>query len=104
MFRVLLDRVSERRALRRVRPDHLFHGLAGLVLLPLRQNHGVSLLQTVLVRFGRKLGPAIEGGPVYIVQRRSDFVALESACLLDSVLEDEAGGIATRRLVAGFGV
>src|ERR1039458_8984786 len=50
-------------------PHNFFCRFAGLVLLPLRQNHGMAHLQAVFVGGGREFGPTVEGGDIVGVQR-----------------------------------
>src|ERR1039457_7369680 len=56
-----VDRIHQAGALACQWPHNFFYQFAGLVLLPLRQNHGMAHLQAVFVGGGRKLGPPVEG-------------------------------------------
>src|ERR1019366_4296681 len=64
-----VDRIHQAGALACQWPHNFFYQLAGLVLLPLRQNHGMAHLQAVFVGGGRELGPPVEGSDIGGVQR-----------------------------------
>src|ERR1019366_8863419 len=64
-----VDRIHQAGALACQWPHNLFYQLAGLVLLPLRQNHGMAHLQAVFVGGGRELRPPVEGSDIGGVQR-----------------------------------
>src|SRR5260370_28339737 len=97
-----VDRVYQIRALAGQRPHHFFYQFAGLVFLPLRQNHGMAYLQAVLAGGSREFGPSVEGGHIGPVQRLRHLVRINPAGLFDGVLQHQTRCITTGRLVAGF--
>src|ERR1017187_3830907 len=82
-------------------PHNFFYQFAGLVLLPLRQNHGMAHLQAVFVGGGRKLGPPVEGSDIGGVQRLRHLGRVDPARLFDGALQDQPTPVAAGRLVAG---
>src|SRR5262249_17074807 len=87
--------------LRRLGPDHFLDHRAGL-LLPLRKHHLVAELQTVLLGIGRELGAAEHRGDVHAVEYFGDLGLVDGAGLLDRTLQQHAGRVAARGVIAGF--
>src|ERR1035438_9510616 len=96
-----VDRIHQAGALACQWPHNFFYQLAGLVLLPLRQNHGMAYLQAVFVGGGRKLGPPVEGSDIGGVQRLRHLGRVDPARLFDGALQDQPAPVATGGLVAG---
>src|SRR6202521_1738001 len=82
-------------------PDHFLDELP-VPLLPLRQHHLVTDLQSVLLRMGREFGVAEKRRNVHLVERVRYFVGLDRTGKLDRTLQDQASGVAARRMVAGL--
>src|ERR1039458_9646592 len=96
-----VDRIHQAGALACQWPHNFFYQLAGLVLLPLRQNHGMAHLQAVFVGGGRELGPPVEGSDIGGVQRLRHLGRVDPARLFDGALQDQPTPVAAGRLVAG---
>src|ERR1039457_1125760 len=96
-----VDRIHQAGALACQWPHNFFYQLAGLVLLPLRQNHGMAYLQAVFVGGGRKLGPPVEGSDIGGVQRLRHLGRVDPARLFDGALQNQPAPVATGGLVAG---
>src|ERR1019366_4407988 len=96
-----VDRVYQVGALTGQRPYNFFYRFAGLVLLPLRQNHGMTYLQSVIVGGGREFGPPVKGSDIGAIPPPPPLGRVNPARLFDGALQDHPRRVAAGGLIAG---